>query len=203
MSLPIFLICFIVFAIWLRVKMKRGNSGKEELDAFLERENQANFARKQDISNLDYLSVNLDDLPFVESSDAKEISLQNEVRKNGQRKMIDLSAYTNTDLKEKYGPANLEELSDCDQSYLLFTRNLSLWGTYVYEKEDYTRAKVIMEYAKNIGSDISSVYTTLGNIYAREGDFKKVDALIEEVEASDFALRASILKTLKLLKLEY
>lgn len=203
MSLPIFLICFIVFAIWLRVKMKRGNSGKEELDAFLERENQANFARKQDISNLDYLSVNLDDLPFVDSDDSKEVSLQNEVRKFGKRKMIDLSSYTNTDLKEKYGPANLEELSDYDQSYLLFTRNLSLWGSYVYEKEDYTRAKIIMEYAKNIGSDISSVYTTLGNIYAREGDFQKVDALIEEVETSDFALKASILKTLKLLKLEY
>lgn len=203
MSLPIFLICFIVFAIWLRVKMKHGNSGKEELDAFLERENQANFARKQDISNLDYLSVNLDDLPFVDSDDSKEVSLQNEVRKFGKRKMIDLSSYTNTDLKEKYGPANLEELSDYDQSYLLFTRNLSLWGTYVYEKEDYIRAKIIMEYAKNIGSDISSVYTTLGNIYAREGDFQKVDALIEEVETSDFALKASILKTLKLLKLEY
>lgn len=203
MSLPIFLICFIVFAIWLRVKMKRGNSGKEELDAFLERENQANFARKQDISHLDYLSVNPDDLPFVDSDDPKEISLQNEVKKSGERKMIDLSAYTNTDLKEKYGPANLEELSDCDQSYLLFTRNLSLWGTYVYEKEDYTRAKVIMEYAKSIGSDISSVYTTLGNIYAREGDFHKVDALIAEVENSDFALKTSILKTLKLLKLEY
>lgn len=203
MSLPIFLICFIVFAIWLRVKMKRGNSGKEDLDAFLERENQANFARKQDISHLDYLSVNPDDLPFVDSDDPKEISLQNEVKKSGERKMIDLSAYTNTDLKEKYGPANLEELSDCDQSYLLFTRNLSLWGTYVYEKEDYTRAKVIMEYAKNIGSDISSVYTTLGNIYAREGDFHKVDALIAEVENSDFALKTSILKTLKLLKLEY
>lgn len=203
MSLPIFLICFIVFAIWLRVKMKRGNSGKEELDAFLERENQANFARKQDISHLDYLSVNPDDLPFVDSDDPKEVSLQNEVKKSGERKMIDLSAYTNTDLKEKYGPANLEELSDCDQSYLLFTRNLSLWGTYVYEKEDYTRAKVIMEYAKSIGSDISSVYTTLGNIYAREGDFHKVDALIAEVENSDFALKTSILKTLKLLKLEY
>lgn len=203
MSLPIFLICFIVFAIWLRVKMKRGNSGKEDLDAFLERENQANFARKQDISHLDYLSVNPDDLPFVDSDDPKEISLQNEVKKSGERKMIDLSAYTNTDLKEKYGPANLEELSDCDQSYLLFTRNLSLWGTYVYEKEDYTRAKVIMEYAKSIGSDISSVYTTLGNIYAREGDFHKVDALIAEVENSDFALKTSILKTLKLLKLEY
>lgn len=203
MSLPIFLICFIVFAIWLRVKMKRGNSGKEDLDAFLERENQANFARKQDISHLDYLSVNPDDLPFVDSDDPKEISLQNEVKKSGERKMIDLSAYTNTDLKEKYGPANLEELSDCDQSYLLFTRNLSLWGTYVYEKEDYTRAKIIMEYAKNIGSDISSVYTTLGNIYAREGDFHKVDALIAEVENSDFALKTSILKTLKLLKLEY
>lgn len=203
MSLPIFLICFIVFAIWLRVKMKRGNSGKEDLDAFLERENQANFARKQDISHLDYLSVNPDDLPFVDSDDPKEISLQNEVKKSGERKMIDLSAYTNTDLKEKYGPANLEELSDCDQSYLLFTRNLSLWGTYVYEKEDYTRAKIIMEYAKSIGSDISSVYTTLGNIYAREGDFHKVDALIAEVENSDFALKTSILKTLKLLKLEY
>ena len=59
-----------------------------------------------------------------------------------------------------------------------------------------------MEYSRSIGSDISSVYTVLGNIYAREGNLDKVDELICDVENSDFALKSSMLKQLKLCKLE-
>lgn len=74
---------------------------------------------------------------------------------------------------------------------------------YLYEKEDLSRSRQIMEYSRSIGSDISSVYTTLGNIYAREGDMAKVDELIDEVEQSDFSLKSTIIKQLKLCKLEY
>lgn len=107
--------------------------------------------------------------------------------------MINLAAYSNTDLKEQYGVANLEELSNCDQNFLFFIRALANWGTYLYEKE-YARSRQIMEYSHTIGSDISSVYTVLGNIYAMEGDIAKVDELIAEVEQSDFSLKASIIK---------
>lgn len=205
--MPLFFICFIVFIIWLRVKMRKNNSSiSEESKAFWNREEQANFARSHDISTLDYLTVSENELPFSSpeaSSDERELDLEQQVREASCRKILNLSAYSNTDLKEQYGVANLEELSNCDQNFLLFIRALANWGIYLYEKEDYSRSKQVMEYSRSIKSDISSVYTTLGNIYAREGAMDKVDELIAQVEQSDFALKASILKQLKLCKLEY
>ena len=69
--------------------------------------------------------------------------------------MLNLSAYSNTDLKEKYGVVNLEELSNCDQNYLYFIRALSNWGRYLYEHDDPDRAQKVMELSLRIGSDIS------------------------------------------------
>ena len=205
--MPIFFICFIVFIIWFRVKMRKSNSSvSEENEAFWEREKQANFARTRDISTLNYLTVAENELPFstqTASPDEREADLEQQVRETSQRKMLNLSTYSNTDLKEQYGVANLEELSNCDQNFLLFIRALANWGSYLYEKEEYSRARQIMEYSRSIGSDISSVYITLGNIYAREGDMTKIDKLIAEVEQSDFSLKNSIVKQLKLCKLEY
>jgi len=187
--------------------MRKSNSSvDEENKAFWEREKQANFARTRDISTLNYLTVTEEELPFSTSSaslDEREADLEQRVRETSQRKMLNLSAYSNTDLKEQYGIANLEELSNYDQNFLLFIRALANWGSYLYEKEDYSRSRQIMEYSHSIGSDISSVYTTLGNIYAREGNMAKVDELIAEVEQSDFSLKNSIVKQLKLCKLEY
>ncbi len=117
--------------------------------------------------------------------------------------MLNLTGYTNTDLKEQYGAGNLDELTDWDQNFMYFIRALSQWGAYLYQKKDYARTKAVMEYSIEIGSDISAVYTTLGEIYAREHDWEKVDGLISLVDDSDFALKESILKKLKLTKLEY
>lgn len=204
--MPIFLISFIVFVLWLRVKLRKTDSVQsEESKKFWEREQQANFARTRDISGLDYLSVPAGILPFSDLSklsDEREIDLEEQVLDASKRKMLNLSQYTNTDLKEQYGIANLEELSNCDQNYLLFIRKLANWGSYLYEKNDFTRSKQIMEYSLSIGSDISTVYTTLGHIYAKENSPAKIDELIKTVEQSDFALKTSMLKQLSLCKLE-
>lgn len=202
--MPLFFICFILFVIWFRVKMKRNNSVTDAQNAaFWERERNANFARSQDISTLSYLHVSENELPFSSSTeDEQEAHLEKEVRECSKRKMINLSAYSNTDLKEKYGIANLEELSNCDQNFLLFIRSLSNWGSYLYKKEDFARAKQVMEYSLSIGSDISSVYTTLGHIYAVENNLSKINELIAAVEASEIPLKNSILKQLQLCRLE-
>ena len=51
--MPIFLICIIVFVIWFRVKIKKANKETNIQNAqYWEREEQANFARKKDITNL-------------------------------------------------------------------------------------------------------------------------------------------------------
>lgn len=81
--MPVFFICFIVFIIWFRVKMKRSNSSvSEENEAFWEREKQANFARTRDISTLDYLTVADTKLPFSASDaslDEREADLEQQV----------------------------------------------------------------------------------------------------------------------------
>lgn len=202
--MPLFFLCFIVFVLWLRVKMNRTNSGTNiDSEAFWEREEKANFARSKDISTLSYLNVSETELPFSNSTeDEQEAYLEGEVKKFLNKKMINLSAFSNTELKEQYGIANLDTLSEYDQNFLLFIRNLSTWGCYLYEKNDFTRAKQIMEYSISIESDISKVYTTLGHIYATEGNLQKINDLITTVENSDAALKSSIVKQLQLCKLE-
>lgn len=202
--MPIFFICFIVFLIWFRVKMKQSNStSKEASESFWEREEKANYARRQDISNLDYITVEESDLPFASEMDEKEAELVREVKSKMQHKMLNLSGLTNTDLKERYGFANLETLSGCDQNFMYFIRSLSRWGDYLFTQGDFTRSKQIMEYSKSLGSDISTVYVTLGKIYASEGDTAKLEELITFVEDSSFALKDSIINKLKLCRLEY
>ena len=104
--MPLFLIFFIVFIIWFRVKIRKNDSEiASRNDAFWAREEQANFARAHDISTLNYLSVSEDALPFLTSktfSDEKEADLEERVRETSRRKMLNLSAYSNTDLKEQY-----------------------------------------------------------------------------------------------------
>lgn len=204
--MPIIFITFIVFVIWLRVKLRKTNSVQtEETQKFWEREQQANFARTRDISNLDYLAIPEDALPFQQAgtlTDEREQDLEEQVRDASMRKMLNLSGLSNTDLKEQYGIANLEELSNCDQNFTIFIRRLANWGNYLYEKKDFTRARQIMEYSLSIGSDISTVYITLGHIYAKENEIGKIDELITLVQQSDFALKTSMLKQLSLCKLE-
>lgn len=202
--IPLFLVTFIVFIIWFRVKMKRNNSTiSEENVTFWERERQSNFVRKKDISHLELLTVDLSQLPFIDNPDEREEELTATVRKYADTRMMNLSGFSNTDLKEQYGTGNLDELTQWDQNFMYFIRSLNQWGVYLCKIKDYARSKVVMEYSVSIGSDISTVYTTLGEIYAREDNLAGIDGLIEQVAASDFLLKDAIIKKLKLSKLEY
>lgn len=201
--MPIFLICIIVFVIWFRVKMKKNDKKNDaQNESFWEREVQANFSRKKDISELTYLSVPESAFPLNASADEEEEYLIKEVLECSHRKMLNLSGYTNTDLKEKYGVVNLEELSNCDQNFTYFIRALNKWGDYLYKHDDFARAKQVMELSLSIGSDISNVFITLGNIYATEGNEAKIDDLIQQVEDSNIVLKDATIKKLKICKLE-
>ena len=202
--MALFLICFIVFIIWARVKLKQNKSAISESDKkYWEREAKANFARKRDLSTLDYFTPDFSRIPFSMDAEEQETALNEEIKNYASGKMMNLSGYSNTDLKEMYGAANLDELSEYDQRFQLFRRAVSDLGNYLFEKKDYERAKAVFEYSVEIGSDISTIYTNLGVIYAKAGQTAKIDELLRLVETSDFALKTSIIKKLTLCKLEY
>ncbi len=155
--MPIFLIFFILFVIWLNVKTKRGQNNNSEWDTdYWEKERQANFVRRKDISGLDYITISEDELPFSDTAEGEEKYREDQVRRILSSKIINLSGMSNTDIKLTYGTANFPELSKYDQNYLLLIRNLGMWGSYLHHNCDGQdeRARLILEGAIEIGSDI-------------------------------------------------
>lgn len=197
--MPIILIFFILFIIWVNVKTKRGTENNSKWDtAYWEKERKANFVRRKDISDLDYITISEEELPFSDTAEGEEKYRQDEVRRTLSCKSLNLSGMSNADIKLKYGTANFPELSMYDQNYILLIRNLGLWGSYLHkncEGQD-SRAKIILERAVSLGSDIKDTYVSLTEIYLAEHHPEKVQKLIRHVEDSDFDLKTSLLRTL-------
>lgn len=192
--MPAFFICIIVFVIWLHVKLNNENKTKDSWDMeFWQREHDAEFARKKDISDIEYILVDTNMLPFNPTPDKTEDEFQNAIKKLADKKLLNLSSMTNTDIKLEYGRANFEYLSECDQNYLLMLRTLNQWGNYIYNTlHDNKRAYTILEYAIKLGSDISETYITLAHIYIDNNEPEKIQNLIETIQATDSIMKDSI-----------
>ena len=114
--MPIFLLFVILFAMWIRYEIKKNSQiESDNKTSFIERERQANFARRADIANLDYVSVPLASLPFSDSYDEVKSSyklssdidagIKSEIltcEKNvialSQKKILNLNGLSNTDI---------------------------------------------------------------------------------------------------------
>lgn len=169
--LPSILILFWVLHHNLR---KSNKTEKQSVQSFLKRESNANSTRKKDISNLDYINVPLDTLPLDitlndEKMQSKILEYKEEILSLSKKPMLNLLGVTNTELKEQYGPANLEQLTICDQNYCRYIRTLHLFAKCIYE--EYPKAAVqILEYCLSIGTDISDTYYILGTYYLNNHD---------------------------------
>lgn len=196
MRIPVLFICFIVFVLWFRVKTKQSKSKTVWDEEFWEKERKANFTRKKDISGLKFLEIDTSKLPFSDSAEGEEMELQNEAKKLSSGKLLNLSGYTNSDIKIEFGQVNFEELTEYDQNFQLLQRALDRWGVFMFEKGEYADSRQILEYALSLGSDISSTYVTLGKIALQNDDLGRIQELIAQIEDTDSIMKTSIVKQL-------
>ena len=103
----IFLAVFIIFVLILNFAIHKNNHSQENVqEQFWENERQANFTRRKDIHNLNYLTIPIEKIPQNLHTDAEKTLVR-----LSSDKMLNLSGITNTELKLEYGAANLDELS--------------------------------------------------------------------------------------------
>lgn len=181
------------------IKKNKGKD-KESIDSYIKREENANFTRKKDLSNLPYIKVPFDQLPFdITLKDQNMQSKIEQYKKNIQdlsnTKMLNLIGLSNLDLKEMYGPANLEVLTIYDGNYSRYIRDLSLYANGIYE-EYPKEAASICEYLIEIGTDISGTYSLLGNYYSKQGSFEKIEALYDKIPEKTSLAGKTIIKKL-------
>lgn len=190
-------IIIIVFCIVFKLIVNR--KPKTDPDAeFLELERKANLTPRKDISNLPYIKVPAGTLPLDVPTEREEIrELQDIIRSMAEKKVLNLTGRTNTELKLLYGAPNINILSAADSNYTKLVQAIaSLAGDYM-DTRHTEEAKELLEYGVSIGTDSKRNYMMLAAIYKDEGHPEKIPALMESAREMDSLLKESILTSLE------
>lgn len=196
MALP-FLGLFIMLIAAVAFFRKRNDRHQQEAkEAFWEREQEANLVRRKDISGLPYISIPFEDFSIGAFSDEKLTEAEHALETFRDKKILNLTGQTNTDLKLQYGPANLPVLMECDQNFTDMLHALTDYSNRLIELEHMDAAIPVLEFCINVGSDISSHYAALANYYKAGGQSAKLDNLREKASALNSLTKTSILQKL-------
>lgn len=192
----------ILFVIFLGIRISVvGKIEKASQNDFLKRELEANSTRKKSIDALPYIAIPFELLPIhtlIEDLSIQECFTQ--LSSFREKKIINLSMYSNTDLKLKYGAANITLLSEYDQNYTDLICLLEHWGELLYEKKQLADAITVLEYATSIQTDIAKSYQLLGQLYLENGQPEKITSLILLAENLSDSLQERIINNLKKLQ---
>lgn len=194
-----FLASFIVFIIWLSYKLSKSRKNMENQEKqFWEKERQANRTRKKPLDNLDYITIPVDSLPMDLCAQQDQIKeCQDVIRTLAGQCVVNLTGYTNTDLKLMYGAANLTALTEYDQSYTLLVRTLQKWASLLYEQGFSAEAERILEFAVSTRTDVSGTYKLLAAIYRENGEDEKISALLETAHTLRSSMKNVIVRILQ------
>ena len=187
MRFPALFAIFVTFLLWLSYELRKAKKLDADSSAsFWQREAQADNVRRQSLDN---------------GIDEKLDELQKNITDLAPCTMVNLSNYTNTELKLMYGPANLPALTEYDQNYTRLVRTLYQWGNRLSEIGHDKEAIQVLEYAVSIKSDVTAGYLLLGKLYQKTGSPHKIDTLIATASSLDSLLKDSLVQQLKTVRL--
>lgn len=196
MAFP-FLTIFLIFLIVLNIaKHSTEKKEHESKDLFWQRENASNAAPKKDISSLNYIYFSLADLP-APTSDPQLLEEYEKLRLLSDATILNLTGYSNTDLKLNYGASNLSALIKYDQNFTQLCQLLNRIGDSFYQLSLYSEAIQILEFAVACQSDISGTYRLLAQLYAARNQQYRISDLIARAQNLNSLSREIIIRHLE------
>lgn len=105
--------------------------------------------------------------------------------------------YSNTDLKLMYGPANLNELSECDNNYHLLSDTLLNYAERENTLQRYEAAISILEYAMSLRIDSSRIYLMLARLYDEQNTPEKIQNIFHALSSMDDSFTSHVLPKLR------
>ena len=195
--IPVFFIVTILLVLWIHYqKARTDRSASKKSEAFWERERQANLTRKKDISNLDYITVPINSLPFPETNQEEISDIQKHILNLASGKIVNFTGMSNTDLKLQYGAPNINILMEYDKNYLELVRSLYRYGKLLSEREMKEEAVAILEYGLSIKTDVSANYTLLATIYKEKNETDRINHVISCAEELTSMTKKALLANL-------
>jgi len=162
-------------------KQKRKKASQEE--SFWAKEARANSVRRKSLDGLEYIHIPLEDFPTDLLTDNSAVAESIEILQAlSTQPIVNLTGYSNTDLKLEYGAANLTNLMEYDQNYTLLVRTLQKWADILLEAGHTKEAILLMEYAVSTNTDVSRTYYCLADYRLSQGETAQVERLIQIAE---------------------
>lgn len=188
----------MIFVLWLNYEIAKNNrlsnKGKDE---FWKRESLANRTRKADITSLDYISIPYDKLPMEDNPDQTINSYRDIILSHSNKKILNLSGYSNTELKFKYGAPNINLLIEYDNNFVNLVAILHKWGERLYMKGYRKEALDVLEAALDCGTDVHKTFELLAKIYIEQGSHYKYNLLIESISSASIRDKEALLSKLQ------
>lgn len=198
MKFPFFA-SFIVFCLWLSHQLKKAKKAQINREkSFWELEALANSTRRKSLEHLDYIQIPLTKFSFDQLTPNHKIKDCKEILQNlATQKIVNLTGFTNTDLKLQYGAANLPLLMEYDQNYTLLVRTLQSLAEEYFKQGFYKETEETLEFALSTGTDVSQSYFLLADLYEKRGENNRVEDLIQKANDVPSILKNSIVRTLQ------
>jgi hypothetical protein len=197
MKYPIFA-SFIILTLVIRHAIRRNRRLDENSrHSFWDIERAANEVRRKPLDDLIFVVPDMSRFPLSVMEDDEIIrDCRRMVEELSAQKIVNLTGQTNTDLKFRYGAANLPTLMEYDERFTLLVQNLQKWADRLWDNGYVEDSIPILEEQIRIHADISSVYRKLAAYYRDNGMPEKIDELRKSAESLNSASKASILRSL-------
>jgi hypothetical protein len=198
MNLIIFasvVILSIAIAVSLARSKKYTASVKQD---FWARERQANSTRRKPLDDLDYIKIPLEELPMDLPADNPKIDDYKQIILSlSQVPVVNFTGISNTELKLRYGAPNIDLLTSYDQNYTLLVRTLQQWAQALYDAGYPEESCRLLEFSISTGTDVSSTYRLLCQIYMEQGTPEKIGDLYPIAETLNSAMQKTIIQILE------
>lgn len=174
-----------VLVLWVQYEIRKHTRlSKKGIDEFWKKEALANETRKTDLSSLDYISIPLHDLPLSNTEDSTINAYRDTILSLADKKILNLSEFTNTELKLQYGIANLALLTECDNNYAVLISTLHKWGERLVNQGKIEDAIAVLELAVLCHTDAKSTFRLLAKLYQTIGSYHQLENLRSQLGSS-------------------
>ncbi len=197
MRLPLFS-SILVFVIWLAYEIRKHRKmDQKPLMDFLEREREADRTPEKPLDDLVFIEIPWETLPVDTAAEDPEIgevlSILEGLR---DQKIANLTGYSNTDLKLKYGAPRIYRLMQWDQNYTVLARTLQKWGKRLMDLGFIEEGACVLEFAVATRTDVLATYRLLLEHYRETGNEAGIRRLQDTAEGLESLRKEQILALL-------
>ena len=201
-TIPSVFIGFLMFLVagvfFKNLVAQSGKKSKKETQQYLNDEHEANFARAREIPEELLYRPDISTLPDTNYGETTEFTKLNQAKQKAllaaQATMLRLNPpMKNIEIKQKFGTANLEKITNYEVAYEQYIRLLTNWAEELIKLELYEDAKKVLTVCVEMYSLIFLTYSLLCDIYATENNTAALESLKTKIISTPIIANEKIL----------